>query len=46
MVKINSETKKLIEENLLAFATVDEIGKPNVITVAYVKVVSELIKLG
>jgi len=41
MVKINSETQKLIEENSLAFATVDEIGKPNVIAVAYVKVVSE-----
>jgi predicted pyridoxine 5'-phosphate oxidase superfamily flavin-nucleotide-binding protein len=41
MVKINSETKKLIEENPLAFATVDDAGKPNVIAVAYVKVVSK-----
>jgi len=41
MVKINSETKKLIEENPPAFATVDEAGKPNVIAVAYVKVVSK-----
>lgn len=41
MVEINSKTKKLIEENPLAFATVDDAGKPNVIGVAYVKVVSK-----
>ncbi len=41
MVKINSKTKKIIEENPLAFATVDNAGKPNVIGVAYVKVVSK-----
>ena len=41
MVEINSEVKKLIEENPLAFATVDEAGKPNVIGVAFVKVVSK-----
>lgn len=41
MVEINSETKKLVEENPLAFATVDNAGKPNVIGVAYVKVVSK-----
>jgi predicted pyridoxine 5'-phosphate oxidase superfamily flavin-nucleotide-binding protein len=40
MVEINSEVKKIIEENPLAFATVDEAGKPNVIGVAFVKVVS------
>jgi len=41
MVEINSETKELIEENPLALATVDDAGKPNVIGVAYVKVVSK-----
>ncbi|RLG20907.1 hypothetical protein DRN74_04165 [Candidatus Micrarchaeota archaeon] len=41
MIEINEELKKLIEENPLAFATVDEAGKPNVIGVAYVKVVSK-----
>ncbi len=41
MVEINSETKKLIGENPLAFATVDDAGKPNVIGVAYVKIVSK-----
>jgi predicted pyridoxine 5'-phosphate oxidase superfamily flavin-nucleotide-binding protein len=41
MISINSETKKLIEENPVAFATVDEAGKPNVIGVAFVKVVAE-----
>lgn len=39
--EINKEIKKLIEENPLAFATVDEAGKPNVIAVADVKVVSK-----
>ncbi len=41
MVEINTETKKLIEENPIAFATVDDGGKPNVIAVAYVKVISK-----
>lgn len=41
MVEINSKTKKLIEENPLAFATVNDAGNPNVIGVAYVKVVSK-----
>ena len=40
MIKITPKAKKLIEENPLAFATVDKTGKPNVIGVAYVKVVS------
>jgi len=31
MIEINSEVKKLIEENPLALATVDEVGK----TVSY-----------
>lgn len=42
MTEINSEIKKLIEENSLAFATVDSLGKPNVIGVAYAKVVSKM----
>lgn len=41
MISINSEIKKLIEENPVAFATVDEAGKPNVIGVAFIKVISE-----
>ena len=41
MVEINKETKKLIEENPLSFATVTRDGNPNVIAVAYVKVVSK-----
>ena len=41
MVKINSEIKKLIEDNPLSFATVNEDGKPNVIGVACVKVVAD-----
>lgn len=36
-----TKTKKIIEENAGAFATVDKDNKPNVIGVAYVKVVSE-----
>ncbi|MBS3077158.1 pyridoxamine 5'-phosphate oxidase family protein [Candidatus Pacearchaeota archaeon] len=39
MIEINSEARKLIEGNPIAFATVDSFGKPNVIGVAYVKVV-------
>lgn len=41
MIEINSKTKKIIEENPLALATVDSKGKPNVIAVAYAKVVSK-----
>ncbi|MCM8803600.1 MAG: pyridoxamine 5'-phosphate oxidase family protein [Candidatus Omnitrophica bacterium] len=41
MIKITPDIKKLIEGNPLAFATTDSIGKPNVIPVAYVKVVSK-----
>lgn len=41
MVTITASTKKLIEENPLAFATVDSAHHPNVIGVAYVKVVWE-----
>jgi predicted pyridoxine 5'-phosphate oxidase superfamily flavin-nucleotide-binding protein len=37
---INEESKKIIEENPVAFATVDLNSNPNVIGVAYVKVVS------
>jgi uncharacterized protein len=40
MIKINPKIKTIIEKNPLAFATVDGAGKPNVIGVAYVKVVS------
>ena len=38
---ITDEIKKLIENNPLSLATVNEDGKPNVIGVACVKVVSE-----
>lgn len=41
MLEINSEVKKLIEGNPLALATVDGSGKPNVVAVACVKVVSK-----
>ena len=40
MVEINEELKKLIEENALAFATVDENGNPHCVAIAFVKVVS------
>lgn len=40
MVEIIKEIKKLVEENPVAFATADASGKPNVIGVAYVRVVS------
>lgn len=40
-IKINEELKKLIEENALAFATVDGSGNPHCIAVAFVKVVSK-----
>jgi len=38
---ITDEAKRIIEENPVAFATVDSNNKPNVIGVAYVKVVSQ-----
>jgi hypothetical protein len=41
MIEINKELKNLIEENALAFATVDEKGNPHCVAVAFVKVVSE-----
>lgn len=41
MIKISFEIKKLIEGNPVAFATVDCLSNPNVIGVAYVKVVSD-----
>lgn len=41
MAEILSDAKKLIEENPVALATIDEHNKPNVIAVAYVKVVSK-----
>ncbi|MHA1866402.1 MAG: pyridoxamine 5'-phosphate oxidase family protein [Candidatus Heimdallarchaeaceae archaeon] len=41
MVEINEELKKLIEENALAFATINENGNPHCIVVAFVKVVSK-----
>jgi len=41
MVEINEELKRLIEENALAFATVDEKGNSHCIAVGFVKVVSK-----
>ncbi|MCD6557826.1 MAG: pyridoxamine 5'-phosphate oxidase family protein [Candidatus Aenigmarchaeota archaeon] len=41
MTEINEELKKLIEENVLSFASVDENGNPHCIAVAFVKVVSK-----
>ena len=38
---INSKAKQTIENNPLAFATVNKNGSPNVIAVAWVKVVSD-----
>jgi predicted pyridoxine 5'-phosphate oxidase superfamily flavin-nucleotide-binding protein len=40
MIKDNSEAKKIIEENPVALATVDQLGNPNVIGVACVKIIS------
>lgn len=40
-VIINFKIKKLIEKNAVAFATVDNFNNPNVIGVAYIKVVSK-----
>ena len=41
MANITSDIKKLIENNPIAFATINSLNKPNVIAVAYVKVVSD-----
>ena len=40
MIKINPTAKKIIENNAVALATVDNTDRPNVIGVAYVKVVA------
>ncbi|MBU4319412.1 MAG: pyridoxamine 5'-phosphate oxidase family protein [Proteobacteria bacterium] len=40
MTTINKELKKIIEENVLALATVDGQGNPHCIAVAFVKVVA------
>lgn len=40
MIKINKKEKELIENNAIALATVDAYSRPNVIGVAYVKVVA------
>jgi predicted pyridoxine 5'-phosphate oxidase superfamily flavin-nucleotide-binding protein len=40
MIKIDLDAKKIIENNPIAFSTIDNTNKPNVIAVAYVKVVS------
>ena len=41
MVNIDSKIKKLIEENPAAFGTIDKKNRPNVIGVAYIKVVAK-----
>jgi len=41
MVEIIEELKKLIEDNIVAFASIDETGKPHNIAVAYPKVISK-----
>lgn len=41
MVEITKEVKRTIEENPVALSTVDKENSPNVIAVAYVKVVSD-----
>jgi len=41
MIEINEELKQLVENNIVAFASVDEAGKPHNIAVAYPKVVSK-----
>ena len=41
MTNINTKIKKLIEENVLTFSTADKSSKPNVVAVAYAKVVSK-----
>lgn len=41
MNKIDDNIKQIVENNPIAFATVDLNGKPNVIGIAFVKVVSD-----
>lgn len=41
MVELTPEIKKIIEENALAFATVDKTGNPHCIAVGYPKVVDK-----
>ena len=41
LIETNKELKKLIEENALAFATVDENGNPHCIAVGFIKVISK-----
>lgn len=41
MIRITNNAKKIIENNPLAFATISNQKKPNVIGVAFVKVVSQ-----
>ncbi len=41
MININSNAKKIIEENPIAFSTVDNTNKPNVIAIAYARVISD-----
>ena len=40
MVKINSQIKKIVENNPVAFSTADKKGNPHVIAVAGVRVIS------
>lgn len=41
MIKITSDIKIIFEKSTIAFATVDQNNNPNIIAVAYCKVVSE-----
>ncbi len=41
MIKIDLDAKQIIENNPVALSTIDNNNKPNVIAVAYVKVVSD-----
>lgn len=41
MIIVNSEIKSLLEKSIIAFATVDLNNKPNVVAVAFCKVVSD-----
>lgn len=41
MIRITTKAKKIIENNPIAFATISNQNKPNVIGVAFVKVVSQ-----
>ena len=40
MIKIDSDVKKIIENNIIAFSTINKSNKPNVIAIAYAKVIS------